>query len=335
MSSGYARPDVIQTGQGTEHLLDGTGWASTMSRVVGWLRRGAVQASVVVVGLGLGLGGTALYRSRTSSAHASKTPSAKRFAFAPTAQPAGVVPPADAVPGPDTEPPDAGAALVAYLQAEAAGRPDVAWTLLDGAGHERWPTAAAWAAAQQDLDPPISFDVSPSADGVATTPSADIDLHADVRRKPSLDPFRGLVAGRSAEVWRVHAEDGRWRVVATPIESRPFLPPDATAPDTVKGWVDRLSACDQSGAAALQVDVNLLGPADVAATPCQRKGTWTVGSPVGIDRGGDVQPLLAAYGQGAASWARSVPVHGTDRNFWAEVAPVGDAWMVVGVANGG
>jgi len=160
-------------------------------------------------------------------------------------------------------------------------------------------------------------------------------VQVDVTRKPSLDPFRGLVAAKSAEVWRVRSENGRWRVVATPVESRPVLPSDAGAPQAVQGWVDRLSACDQPGAAALQVDANLLGPADVAAAPCQRKGAWTVGKPVSLDRGGDVQPLLAAYGQGAVSWARLVPVNGTDRNFWAEVAPVGDAWMVVGVAAGG
>ncbi len=307
-----------------------------MSRVGGWLRRGAVQVTIVAVGLGLGLGGTALYRSRTSSNHPSTTPSAKRFAFDQGATPlSAAAPSADSFPGPETEPPDAPAALTAFLQAEASGRPDAAWALLDGSGHEHWPTAPAWSAAQQDLALPVSFEVVPPGGQQAGGSSEDLDVHVEVARKPSLDPFRGLVAARSAEVWRVHAENGHWRVVATPVESRPALPPDATAPEAVKAWVDRLSACDQPGAAALQVDANLLGPADLAATPCQRKGTWTVGRSVGVDRGGDVQPLLAAYGQGAASWARLVPVTGADRNFWAEVAPVGDAWMVVGVAAGG
>jgi len=289
----------------------------------------------VAVGLALGLGGTALYRARISSHKSSTEPSAKKFPFAQGATPP-VSPPTDAVPGPETEPPDAAAALTAFLDAEATGRPEVAWTLLDGAGHERWPTAPAWMADQQDRPPPVTFALTrPTGTADAGTPPGDVDLPVDITRTPSLDPFRGLVAAHSAEVWRVRSENGHWRVVADPVQSQPVLPSDAAATDAVKGWVDRLAACDQPGAAALQVDATLLGPADLVAGPCQRKGTWTVGTPVGIDRGGDAQPLLAAYGQGAASWARSVPVRGTDRNFWAEVAPVGDAWMVVGVASGG
>ncbi len=306
-----------------------------MSRVGGWLRRTAVQVTVVAVGLALGLGGTALYRARISSDRSSTAPSAKKFTFAQAATPP-VSQPTDAGPGPGTEPPDAAAALTAFLDADATGRPEVAWTLLDGAGHERWPTAPAWMADQQDRPPPVTFALTrPSGTADAGTSSGDVDLPVDITRAPSLDPFRGLVAAHSAEVWRVHSENGHWRVVADPMESKPVLPTDTAAPDAVQRWVDRLAACDQQGAAAVQVGATLLGPADVAASPCQRKGAWTVGTPVGIDRGGDVQPLLAAYGQAAASWARLVPVHGTDRNFWAEVAPVGDAWMVVGVANGG
>jgi|GEM_PF-704525 len=308
-----------------------------MSRVGSSLRRGVVQVTVVAVGLGLGVGGTALYRARTSNDHYSLTPSAKQFSFAPAAgAPAPSAPPADAFRSPDSEPADATAALTAFLQAEATGHPDVAWTLLDASGHARWPTAPAWLEAQQDLPLPVTFQVtSPAVAPASGSPSGDVDLRVDVSRNPSLDPFRGLVAAHSAEVWRVRDENGHWRVAAAPVESRPVLPPDSAAPAAVQGWVDRLSACDQAGAAALQTDPNLLGPADIAAAPCQLKQPWSVGSPVGIDRGGDVQPLLAAYGQGAATWARLVPVHGTGRNFWAEVAPLGDAWMVVGVAAGG
>jgi len=310
-----------------------------MSRVGAALRKGVVQATIVAVGLGLGLGGTALYRARTAGDGPSKTPSAKKFAFAQPATSPVVGQPNDAVTGPESEPPDAPAALDAFLRDEATGHPDAAWSLLDSAGHDRWPTVAAWLAAQQDLPLPVAFELNapagPAGPADAGTPSGSVDLPVDVTRKPSLDPIRGLVAGRSAEMWRVRSENGHWRVAAAPIASRPVLPPDSSAPDAVKGWLDRLSACDQAGAAALQVGPDLLGPADIAAAPCQLKGTWTVDSPVGLDRGGDVQPLLAAYGQGAGAWARLVPVHGTGRNFWAEVAPLGDAWMVVGVAAGG
>ncbi|MGI9022128.1 MAG: hypothetical protein ACR2HV_02620 [Acidimicrobiales bacterium] len=288
--------------------------------------------AVVALGLGLGLGGISLYRSQTSDDRPSSTPTAKEFPFATPAVLPDVAPPADAAAaGPETEPVDAAAALTAFFQAEASGQTDVAWALLDSAGHQRWPTALTWSATRSERAPPVAFDLKAPTRSDAT---GDVDLGVDVTRTPSLDPFRGLVAARSSEVWRVRNTDGRWRVVAQPVESRPVLPADTTAPDTVRSWVDATVACDQPAAARLQVDANLLGPADVAASPCLQKGTWTVGSPVTVDRGGDVQPLLAAYGQGVTAWARLVPVEGPGRRFWAQVAPVGDTWMVVGVAAG-
>jgi len=302
-----------------------------MSGLRGRLRQGGTQVAVVVAGLVLGLAGTALYRSQSTD-RPSRTPSATKFSFPTPASLPVVSSPADDGRGPDTEPADAVVALTAFLQAQAAGQPEVAWSLLDAAGRQQWPTAAAWSATQGERAPPVTFEVTPPGDGQAT---GDVDLTVAVDRVPSLDQFRGLVAARSTEVWRVRNEGGRWRVGAKPVESRALLAADTSAPDAVRGWVDALIACDQAGALRFQVDDTLLGPSDVAAAPCQKKGTWAVGSPVSVDRAADVAPLLAAYGQSAATWARLVAVEGAGYKFWAEVAPVGDAWMVVGVAAGG
>lgn len=295
------------------------------------LRRAGMQVAVVGLGLGLGVGGTALYRAQTSDGQRRPTPNARQLTIAPNFP--DVAAPSDQAPTPvdGIEPPDAPAALSAFLAAEAANRPAASWPLLDADAHRRWPTLAAWVAARADRPPPLTFQLA----GAATTSPDGVDVSVDVTRSPSLDQVQGLVAARSTEVWRVHAEDGRWRVAADLVDARPVLPSDATAPDTVRRWIDRAVACDPVGAAPLQAGATLLGPADVAASPCRRKGTWTVGSPVALDRGGDGQALLAAYGPGAASWARAVPVTGPGGTLWAQVAPLGDTWVVVGVSAGG
>ena len=305
-----------------------------MSRLGATLRRRGPQLAVVLLGLALGLGAMSFSRFQTSRDRPSRTPSAKQFAFATPASLPPVSAPVAAAGsnlGPEPEPADPEDALTAFLDAEASGSPGAAWALLDSAGRQRWPTSSLWSATQGERSRPVAFEVQASTPGADP---ADVRLSVQVDRTPSLDRFRGLVPARSAEVWRVRNEDGRWRVSPTPIESKPEFPAEAAAPDAVRGWMDAMVACDQPAALRFQVEPDLLGPADIAAIPCRQKGTWTIGTPVTVDRGGDVQPLLAAYGQSAAAWARLVPVEGAGRRFWAEVAPVGEGWMVVGVAAG-
>jgi hypothetical protein len=103
----------------------------------------------------------------------------------------------------------------------------------------------------------------------------------------------------------------------------------------VQGWVSRLAACDTPGATGLQVGASLYGPAALVQAPCQKRGTWTAGTPVGLDKTPDPKVFLAAFGPDVASWARLVPVSGPGSNFLAAVAPMGDGWQVMGVAVGG
>lgn len=305
-------------------------------------RQSGVRATVVVVGLAVGLGGFGVVRSlRSGDDGAQPAASVERFDFTAPGQPAAVpgpVAPAGPDPaGPTTEPPDAAAALVAFRQAARDGRPQEAWVLLDQAGRERYPTAAAWVAAQVDRPTPIAFEITRTGPADRGAVPGDIDLAVASSYPPSLDQFRGLVAARTDEVWRVRNEGGRWRVAADPVDARPVLPPVDAAPAAVRSWVDRAAACDVEGTAELQVTGRLLGPVDLARLPCERRGsaTWEVGSPVTLDRSDDARTLLAAYGPGAASWARLVPVRGPDRSFFVQVAPFGDTWKIVGLAVGG
>ena len=306
-----------------------------------WRQAGG-RAVLITVGLAVGLGGFGLFRSFRSGAGSPEArPSVARFTFtepsglttAPSWVTAGGADPAQ----PGAEPPDAAAALAAFRQAAVDGRPQDAWLLLDSPGRERYPTAAAWTAAQADRPAPTGFEITGATPANRTPEAGDLDVSVVARYQPSLDEFRGLVPARADEVWLVRNEGGRWRVGADPVDARPVLPSAEAAPAAVRAWLARAAACDARGASELQVDARLLGPADLARLPCERRDSsrWDVGAPLTLDRSDDFRALLAAYGPGAASWARLVPVRGGDRSFVVQVAPFGDAWRVVGVAADG
>lgn len=284
---------------------------------------------MVAAGLALGAGGFAYLDRDTKPGYQPHPPSVSAFDFATTVPDAPPRGPEEA-PALDVEPATARAAVAAFLQPLADGRPAGAYPLLDDAGRRRYPTLASWISAQADRAAPLTFTVgtsrpSPDADG-----AMEVELSAT--HTSSLDPIRGLVPARSTSTWLVHLENDAWRVSANPLAFRPVLPADAAATAAVQAWVGLLAACDAPSAAALQVAPNLYGPASLARTPCETRGTWTAGEPTGLDRAADPRPFLAAFGPEVGTWARLVPVQGPGARFLAAVAPMGDGWQVMGTA---
>jgi len=97
-----------------------------------------------------------------------------------------------------------------------------------------------WTRAQVDRAQPVTFEtatVRPSVD----RPGA-VEVEVAATHRPSLDPIRGLVPGRSSSVWLVRKESDAWRVAADPVSFRPILPAEAAATDVVQRWVSRLAA---------------------------------------------------------------------------------------------
>lgn len=285
---------------------------------------------MVAVGLGLGLGGALAIRNAGREARPEPTPSVKEFSFAspPAFDPATAVTAPEPPAAPTEEPVDGPGAVSAFLRSLADARPEKAYPLLDTASRERFPSVAAWTAAQADRINPLTFEI-----GQSTPAGGGIDVAVDATHRPSLDPFRGLVPGRSQSQWRAAQEPGGiWRVASDPISFRPLLPSDSTAPEVVSAWVSRLAACDPAGAATYQVDTHLYGPPSLVGAPCDKGGAWTAGQPAGLDRTPDPRAFLAAFGPEVGSWARLVPVQGPGGQFLAAVAPMGDTWQVLGVA---
>ena len=292
------------------------------------------QTGIAVVGLALGVGvALAVRGTDTGPARATQPPSVTRFDFfsgdlPPVTTASGLA--AGPAPAPPEEPGTAEAAVSLFLQALTDGRPEAAYPLLDGLGRQRYPTLASWVRAQADLAVPTGFELGQSRAVFGATEQVEIEVVATAR--PSLDPVRGLVPGRSRSLWQASREENAWRVGAQPVRAVAVLPPDGDAAVAVSLWVARLQGCDGAGAAAHQAGSYLYGPADFVRAPCDIKGAWTVGAPVGLDRTPDPKDYLAAFGPGVGGWTRLVPVDGPGNRFFAVVAPMGDAWQVMGVA---
>lgn len=287
------------------------------------------RAGVVAAGLALGIGGFAFFGRERKPTFRALPPSVTAFNFS-TSVPEAPPQAPEVVPVLAAEPADAPGAVAAFLKPLADGKPELAYPLLDQASRRRYPTQASWVRALVDQPQPVTFQLGASRASIEQPGAVEIEVSATHR--PSLDSIRGLIPGRSQSLRLVSREGDAWRVAADPVSFRPVLPAEATATDAVQGWVTKLAACDASGAAQLQVSANLYGPASLVRTPCEKRGTWTAGAPVGLDRAPDPKVFLAAFGPEVGTWARLVPVRGPGSAFLAAVAPMGDGWQVMGVA---
>jgi hypothetical protein len=283
-------------------------------------RRQAIVLGIGVAGLAVGVGVAAL---------ANRPPATPRPTASVQHLDLSYHPEGTQAPAPAAKPVAAGSASEAvqrFLRANAKLDRATSFALLDQASRKAYGSVAAWTAAQADRPPVHGVTVSRerSATGGA------VDVTVTVTHPAAVDPFAGLTPGRTVEVWRAHREDGHWRVAADPVSVRTLLPGDADAAAAVQSWVDRLARCDSRGAAAMQAASELYGPANLAAAPCQQHGAWKAAATRGFDAAADPQPYLSAFGPEVQTWARLVPVQGPKTHFAVVVAPLGDAWRVLG-----
>lgn len=216
------------------------------------------------------------------------------------------------------------------MRAEASGEPSVSYALLTSASRARYPTPEAWSGARANRLHPVAFCLRSERPAGADGGDA-VQLEVATTHRSSLDPFVGLVPSRSIERWLVQRERTGWRVPAGPQGFDYVLPADHEAANAADAWVEHLASCDLGTAQTLQVARHLYGPADLPARPCKEGGRWTVADALTLDRAPDAQTLLAAFGPDVLRWGRVVPVRGPRTHFYAALAPVGEAWRVMGV----
>jgi hypothetical protein len=281
-------------------------------------------AGIGALGIALGVGATLVAGGPGGAGRAGRAASVQRLDL-----PAGAAPAAAAAEAMAPAPVPAGSARAAvrrFLRAGAAGDHALAYGLLDRAGRRRYPTLARFTRAQADRATVTAVRVGRQRAAGAGA----VDVTVTLTHPAAIDPFAGLVPGRTVEVWRASRQDGRWRVAAGPRSVRADLPGDERAPEAVSAWVQRLLGCDRQGAAGLQAGPELYGPANLPEAPCQERGRWTVAAPEGFDAAVEPQAYVAAFGPEVGSWARLVPVQGPRTRFSVVVGPLGDAWRVLG-----
>jgi hypothetical protein len=282
-------------------------------------------AGIGALGIALGVGATLAVDGLGGAGRADRAPSVQRLDL-PAGMPSSADRPAEAVAAAPVRAGSARAAVGRFLRAGAAGDHAVAYGLLDRAGRRRYPSVARFTRAQADRAAVTAVRVGRQRRAGAGV----VDVAVTVTHPAAIDPFAGLVPGRTVEVWRASRQGGRWRVAAEPRSVRADLPGDERAPEAVSAWVQRLLGCDRQGASSLQAGPELYGPADLPEAPCAERGRWTVAAPEGFDAAVEPEAYVAAFGPEVGSWARLVPVQGPRTRFSVVVGPLGDAWRVLG-----
>jgi hypothetical protein len=212
------------------------------------------------------------------------------------------------------------AAVEAHLRAEIAGDVERSFTTLAAADRARLVDAAGWRAARTGRPRITGYTLRPpdSAGKVVTA----VDL------EPAVDPVLGVVPARATITWRTIAEDGGWRVSLEGSTLVPQYPDAAGAPPAALRWVEQRQACAADpGAGAL-----LLQP-DLATQLCQQPGAFRISSTGDLSALADPSGILDAYGPDASTWARVVRVTGP-ATLDVVTAPLGSAWVVIGLAAG-
>lgn len=235
---------------------------------------------------------------------------------------------------PAAEPASARVALLAFLEAEIADRDGTmparsaeSFALLDVDTQRRIGSVAAWRQTRAARLVPAGADITAERriDGGA-------ELTVAASRAPSLTPFRGLVAARTTEVWRVERSGGGWRIAGgRPVSSEPQLPADTAAVGSAQRWIDSASACDDVAARSHQLDEILLGESSLATEVCAVGAGWRARDLVPVDGLADLTALVSAYGSGVVDWARAVTVTKADQQIVVVLGPVGDDWRVMGL----
>jgi hypothetical protein len=183
-------------------------------------------------------------------------------------------------------------------------------------------TKAQWRQARQDLPAVLDFTVN----------SVDGKVVATVTHEPTLDPFVGLVPARELQTWTPERSGDGWLLRPDPTVD-PVLPTDAGAVDAAREWYRAVQRCDQAAAERLQAVTTLFDSTSNDARVCGAGGDARVDASVARLPAGPISgDIVAQYSSSALSWGRVVQVV-APVPLSIVLAPLGDAWRVVGIGD--
>ena len=215
-------------------------------------------------------------------------------------------------------------AVEQFLTAERAGDHVTSYGYLADPVRAEYGSAAGWAADHPEaLAPVLGFEL----EGEPTGGDGRAEVTTLTRYRSSLDAVAGLVPARARTSWVVVQEEGGWAVDASATTQSVLFPPQEAAVQAVQTWADEAQRC------APEVTTGLRGRSELAKQLCGIAGSPEAVAVMPLAQV-DAPPLQTSYGADVVSWARTVRVDGPVP-LRAVVAPIDDAWRVVGVLSPG
>jgi hypothetical protein len=212
------------------------------------------------------------------------------------------------------------ATVTKFVTALVEQKPNEAFAFLSTSDQQRYGSADRFAA--ELAGQPAWLAATVDAFGVAT-----------VTREPVLDPVFGLVPETARVTMAVATEPTStpgastskvsWsRRTETSIEGAP----ESGIAEEVRNWVGARQRCENTPS---QETVNgLVGVVGLATALCETTGDAVLGDTVDLLATNDPAPVLDAYGNDAARWARVVPLT-SPVAMNVVVAPLGGTWKVI------
>lgn len=215
-------------------------------------------------------------------------------------------------------------AVEQFLTAERDGDYATSFGYLADPVRAEYGSAAVWAADHPEaLAPVLGFDL----DGEPTGGDGRAEVATLTRYRSSLDAVAGLVPARARTSWVVVEEEGGWAVDASATTQSVLFPPPEAAVQAVQTWADEAQRCSPDAT------IGLRGRSELAQRLCGAPGTPEAGDVMPLAQI-DAPPLQTSYGADVVSWARTIQVDGPVP-LRAVVAPLDDAWSVIGVLSPG
>ncbi len=142
-----------------------------------------------------------------------------------------------------------------------------------------------------------------------------------------------MVEARAEGTWFTEqADDGTWRVDFTGSRLVPLYPDADAAVAAAEAWATATVACEDPGA-LLAVDPPYGSPI-LSERLCGATDDVAFGDLGRLPETGGSSDLVAAFGPDVVGWARVVPIT-SPVELDVVLAPVNDAWVVVGVLPSG
>ena len=224
------------------------------------------------------------------------------------------------------------AAAAAFGDAIVTGRIADAFTLLPDIEQERIGSATRFA----DI---LSRDPAWLSAAVDARASEDREVPAlRVGQVPTIDEIRGVVGSSAVVKLPARKDESGWKVSweRRTVTQRYAASEERVSDDVVAWATARQKACSSAGATAAKTPADeyaggLLGAVWLADALCTTSGAVSIASVGDIYTLDDPQAVLDAYGSGTYQWARIVTL-AAPHEMHVIAAPLGDRWVVVGLA---